>query len=357
MSYLGDISLGDTIDFKFTTVTTTGAPTTLASSPVISAYPDNSTTQLTAGITLSVDFDSVTGLNNVRVVASNGNGYAAGSNYALVITTGTVGGTSVVGYVIGEFSIQARSALMPATIGRKLVVDAAGLADANMVKAGPSGSGTAQTAADIGTKAASMTFTVANQLDSNVLDWKSATAPAMTGDAFARLGAPAGASVSADVAAVKADTAAVKTQTDKFAFTVANQVDANVLDWKSATAPAMTGDAFARLGAPAGASVSADVAAVKANTTTLVAGCTLTSGERNSTADAVLDRDMSTGTDSGSTTVRTVRQSLRFLRNKWAIASGTLTVYKEDDSTASWTSAVTTDAAANPVISNDPAGP
>ena len=39
--------------------------------------------------------------------------------------------------------------------------------------------------------------------------WLGATAPAMTGDAFARLGAPAGASVSADVAAVKADTAAI----------------------------------------------------------------------------------------------------------------------------------------------------
>jgi hypothetical protein len=88
----------------------------------------------------------------------------------------------------------------------------------------------------------------------------------VAGDAFTRLGAPAGASVSADVAAVKVDTAAVKVQTDKFVFTVANQVDSNVLDWKSATAPAMTGDAFARLGAPAGASVSVDVAAIKTQT-------------------------------------------------------------------------------------------
>lgn len=115
-------------------------------------------------------------------------------------------------------------------------------------------------------KLASLTFTVANQIDSNVLDWKSATAPAMTGDAFARLGAPAGASVSADIAAAKVDTAAIKVATDKLTFTVANQIDANVLDWKSATAPAMTGDAYARLGAPAGASVSADVAAVKVDT-------------------------------------------------------------------------------------------
>ena len=63
---------------------------------------------------------------------------------------------------------------------------------------------------------------------------------------------------------IKTDTTAIKVQTDKLVFTVTNQIDANVIDWKGATAPEMTGDAYARLGAPAGASVSADVAAVKA---------------------------------------------------------------------------------------------
>lgn len=84
---------------------------------------------------------------------------------------------------------------------------------------------------------------------------------------------------------------------------------------------------------------------------------TLTSGERNSVADALLDRDMSTGTDSGSTTVRTVRQALRALRNKVAALAGTLTIYKEDDSTASFTAALTSDAAAVPITAIDPAGP
>ena len=74
MAYLGDFTLGDTLDFRFTTVGTTGAPTTLAGTPVVSAYVGNSTTQITAGITLSVDFDGVTGLHNVRVVASGANG-------------------------------------------------------------------------------------------------------------------------------------------------------------------------------------------------------------------------------------------------------------------------------------------
>lgn len=49
-----------------------------------------------------------------------------------------------------------------------------------------------------------------------------------TGDNFARLGAPAGASVSADVAAAKSDTAAIKTKTDSLTFTVAGKADANI---------------------------------------------------------------------------------------------------------------------------------
>jgi hypothetical protein len=74
-------------------------------------------------------------------------------------------------------------------------------------------------------------------------------------------------------------------------------------------------------------------------------------------ADAWLDRDMSTGTDSGSTTVRTPRQALRVLRNKVSQTGGTMTVCKEDDSTSSWTAALTTDAAADPITAIDPAGP
>ena len=72
-------------------------------------------------------------------------------------------------------------------------------------------------------------------------------------------------------------------------------------------------------------------------------------------ADALLNRDMATGTDSGSPTVRTVRQALRALRNKWTISGTTYTVYREDDSTASWSSTVSTTAGADAVSGNDPA--
>lgn len=151
MAYLGDFRLSDTFDFHFTTRQISGAPSTLSSTPVLSCYPANSTTELTAGITLDVDFDSRTGFNHVRIVASGANGYATATDYSVVITTGTVNSVSVVGEVIGNFSIEHRSALMPVTATRTLVVDSSGLADANMVKMGPSGSGTAQAARDIGT--------------------------------------------------------------------------------------------------------------------------------------------------------------------------------------------------------------
>lgn len=136
MTFLGDFAADSTFDCKFTTVTTTGAPTALLGTPVISAYLDNSIAQLTAGITLTVDFDAVTGLNNVRVVATTANGYTVGSNFQLVITTGTVGGTSVVGYVVAQFSIQARSALRPTVATRTLDVSAGGEAGVDWANIG-----------------------------------------------------------------------------------------------------------------------------------------------------------------------------------------------------------------------------
>lgn len=145
--YHGDIRLGDTIDIKFSTrAFATGAPTTLAGSPVISAYVGNGTTEITAGITLTVDFDARTGLHNVRVVASSGNGYATATNVALVITTGTVGGVSVVGEVIGSFSIECR---LPLTVGS--VTGAVGsVTGAVGSVTGAVGSVTGMTASDVG---------------------------------------------------------------------------------------------------------------------------------------------------------------------------------------------------------------
>lgn len=109
MRYLGDIKEDATITGSFNTRTAAGAPITLAGTPALSVYKDSSTTESTAGITLTVDFDSRTGHHLFSIDTSADAFYAVGSNYRVVITTGTVDGTSVVGTEVACFSICNRS--------------------------------------------------------------------------------------------------------------------------------------------------------------------------------------------------------------------------------------------------------
>lgn len=254
MSALGDFKLGDTIDFYFTTRRfSTGAPFTLAGTPAVSVYEDDSTTEITAGITLDVDFDSRTGLNHVRVVLTGGNGFESGKSYAAVITAGTVDGVSVVGETLEHWSIE-------------------------------------------------------------------------RGAAYQRLGAPAGASISADIASVSTSVASVAT-----AVTAVDDY------------------------------VDTEVAAIKAQTDQLAftggrVNANLASTEHTSIADALLKRDWTLVTGEAA---RSVLNALRFLRNKWVVdlitaTTGTLSVKKEDDSTEAWNGTVTA-ADKNPVTSIDPA--
>lgn len=167
MSSLGDFDASTVVYGKFTTYRpSTGAPFTLGGTPALSVYKDNSTTQSTTGVTLTADFDTVTGLNHFAIdTSADGTFYAAGSFFDVVITTGTVDSISAVGSVVARFTLRKTSALKPATAGRTLAVDAAGLADANAVKLGPTGSGTAQTARDIGASVLLSSGTGTGQLD------------------------------------------------------------------------------------------------------------------------------------------------------------------------------------------------
>lgn len=121
-----------------------------------------------------------------------------------------------------------------------------------------------------------------------------------------------------------------------------------------------------KVGTPAGVSVSADIAAVKSDTGTIVtnvaailddtgtSGVVLTVAERTAIADALLSRDMSL-VAGVALNERKVLNALRTMRNKVTIVGTTLTVYKEDDTTAAYTATITTDAAALPITASDPA--
>ena len=135
---LGDFDTGSTLYFKFTTFRpSTGAPFTLAGTPAISVYKDASTTQSTAGVTLTVDFDSVTGLNHVAVdTSADGTFYAAGSFFDVVVTTGTVDSVSAVGVVVGRFTLRKTACLKPTTAGRTLDVSSGGEAGIDFANIG-----------------------------------------------------------------------------------------------------------------------------------------------------------------------------------------------------------------------------
>jgi len=135
---LGDFDAGATLHFKFTTFRpSTGAPFTLAGNPAISVYKDASTTQSTSGVTLTVDFDAVTGLNHVAIdTSTDGTFYAAGSFYDVVVTTGTVDSVSAVGVVVGRFTLRKTACLKPTTAGRTLDVTEGGEAGIDWANVG-----------------------------------------------------------------------------------------------------------------------------------------------------------------------------------------------------------------------------
>lgn len=372
--YHGDIHLGDTIDIKFvTTAAATGAPTTLSGVPVISAYVDNSTTELTAGITLTVDFDTRTGLNNVRVVASSGNGYTASTNVQLVITTGTVGGTSAVGYVVGSFSIDKRPVnvafinsvattsvtTVSANQGTTQPLNFTGTAGSALVKGD-----TIDLASQVVTAAAGVTFPTSVASPTNITGGTITTVTNLTnaptaGDFTVTMKTSIGTAVAASaVASVTGNVGGnVNGNVVGSVASVTARVTANTDQLAGQTVTAGAGVTF-----PSSVASPTNITAGTITTaTTVTNGVTLAAAAIDSAslattgktaiADAVLDRDMSVGTDSGTEIVRTPRQALRVLRNKVDIPNGK--VKKEDDATDSWTFAVTT-AAGNPVTVVDP---
>lgn len=208
----------------------------------------------------------------------------------------------------------------------------------------------AATAADFTTEIQSGLATAAAlataQTDLDNIDAKTTNLPtdpadqsliiAATNAIVALLGTPAGVSVSADIAAVKAETASILTDTAEIGAAGAG------LTALATQASVNTIDDF----------LDTEIAAIKAKTDNLPAAPAavgdIPTAVQN--ADALLDRNVS----GGSSTGRQVKQALHVLRNKTEIGAGTLTVYDVDDTTPSFTAAVTT-TAGDPISAIDPA--
>ena len=105
-----DYKIDDVIYLPFTTrAFATGIPTVLAGTPDVEIYENASITPIAEGVgklTLTISLNSVVGFNMATATLSAANGFEAGKHYTLVIKTGTVDSVSVVGEVVGEFTIQ-----------------------------------------------------------------------------------------------------------------------------------------------------------------------------------------------------------------------------------------------------------
>ena len=90
-NYIGDfIEDFSTLSFKFFTTSLSSSsariPVTLAGTPVISVYKNGSLIQSVAGVTLTVDFYGIFGLNQLAIELYADSFYEIGCDYEEVIT-------------------------------------------------------------------------------------------------------------------------------------------------------------------------------------------------------------------------------------------------------------------------------
>lgn len=272
-----DYNLGDTIYLPFTTrAFATGIPTVLAGTPAIDIYEDASTTQVVTGETLTVSLDSVVGFNMITITATAATGFEAGKSYTAVIQAGTVGGVSVVGEVVGHFTLNKSAAYKTMVVAgaESLVVDSGTsttIVDAALTQAdnfwigaqiqmlsGTAGNiGLVRTVTDFVASTDTLTFSPAlpaataaadtyrilagnfgvievdanNRVDVGAFAGTAVTAgdPVALANSIvaAVITNAAGTDVAADIIALDAVADAIKVITDQMVFTKANELDVN----------------------------------------------------------------------------------------------------------------------------------
>lgn len=245
------------------------APNSAFEAADIRIYKDGSATERasTSGYTMTSPFDSVTGLHHVSIDLTDNTTagfYAAGSFYMIVLVPDETVDTETVVRVLAYFEIG------PPQVNVTQFGGAAGTFSSGRPEVNAShiaGSAVSTSSAQIGV----------NVVNAGGTAWGSGaiTAGSIASNAFTAAKFAAGAfdavwSVTTraitDKAGFALSAAGVQAIWDALtsALTTVGSIGKKLADWTIGTA--QTGDAYARLGAPAGASVSADIAAVKSQT-------------------------------------------------------------------------------------------
>jgi len=390
MIHLGKVKPGSTVEFAFGSFAgSTGAPSAVTGNATsdIQIYKDGGTTQRASasGVTFTVDFDTLTGVNYISIDLSDNTTadfYAAGSRYTVVVSDVTIDGQTM-RFPVGSFVIGLPEAILDTTIAtlasQTSFTLTSGSADNNayvgctayihdaasgvqcamgVISAYTGSTKTVTLAADpaIFTMAAKDNISILPR--TNVYAWNGLTtvalplAPTVAGRT---LDVSAGGEAGVDWANVGSPTTSVNLSGTTIATT--QQVDVNTIKTQTvtcaagvtvlasvgtaATSTAQTGDAFARLGAPAGASVSADIAAIQAKTTNLPASPAASSDipSAATVASAVLTTAMTESYAADGATRTLAQASYEVLAHlgESSIAGTTKTLKKVDGTTTAAT--------------------
>ncbi len=134
--YKGDFAPGATVRDLWNSSDSNGASVTRSTNGTISVYKDGGTTQSTAGVTDTEDFDSLTGVHLVEIdTSADGTFYSAGSDFIVVLSAATID-TRTVNAALFSFSLNNRTALRSTIAGRTLDVSAGGEAGVDWANVG-----------------------------------------------------------------------------------------------------------------------------------------------------------------------------------------------------------------------------
>jgi len=106
--YYGDFPVGSGIRIKFNTLNQALVPTTPSIAPTFAVYK-NSTTEITAGITTTIDYDGKAGFHMVVIDTSADAAYVVGEDYDVVFTAGTVDSKDLTRVKLKSFSLENRN--------------------------------------------------------------------------------------------------------------------------------------------------------------------------------------------------------------------------------------------------------
>jgi hypothetical protein len=331
--YIGDFVANSTVRYFFGTNASTGASVNRTTAGAIRVYKGTSVTERTSvvGITDTSGFDSVTGLNSLSIDLSNNTDagfYAVGNDYVVVLV-GAVIDTQTVNVPLFQFSIENRFSSISNAVWNTL-------------------ESSITTASSIGLKVkTNLNDTITSRMATFTY-----TAPPSTADIW-------NTNVSGYTTAGQAGTyqknldALITSRMATFTYT-APPTTTEIWSAATRTLTANPGITAQNVWEYATRTLTSGAAPSTVDIWTYGTR-TLTSGAAPSAttiADAVLNRKLdSTGDGTDTLNERTVRSALRAMRNKVVVASGVMTVSKEDDTTTAWTGSLsnTADVTVDPV--------